>query len=355
VTGYGREKIAEAIEQAEGLSLPILIEVYNPVFAEGMFSSVRAGIGFAMSRSADGALFFPVDVPLVSPDTISKVVAIAEAPRAENPCFVLPVHEGKNGHPLFVPSAVFDEILKDKGNGGLRQIRDNHRTICVDTDDEGSVKDMDTPAEYEALCELESSRAKRPRIVLVRHGEPVRGEGPVFLGQTDTPLSEKGRREAEDAGAEFIRLGIKSPVIYASDLKRAKETAQIIAEKLGEKSIIIEEDKLLREMNMGSWDGELVSEIKAKFPDEYARRGEDIMNYRIPGGENFYDLSARVIREFYRLWRLERPRRTDLVLVAHYGVVLAVLKEITGDDGVLAGKEIPTGSVTVIDAPDWLL
>ena len=139
------------------------------------------------------------------------------------------------------------------------------------------------------------------RIFLVRHGQPVQHSGKIFLGQSDIPLSERGKGEAEMAGDRLLSLGARPKRIYASDLSRAMETAGIIAGKLGGVPVI--PDILFREMAMGTWDGELVDDIRKKFPEEFEKRGDDLRNYRTPGGENFYDLHSRVTREFHRIFK----------------------------------------------------
>ena len=178
------------------------------------------------------------------------------------------------------------------------------------------------------------------RIFLVRHGKSARHESPIYLGQSDVPLSDHGRHEAAKAGEKLKKLGACPKRIYSSDLCRASETAGIISEKLGGVPVIL--DKLFREMSMGSWDGELIEDIKMKFPGEYEKRGDDIRNYRAPGGENFYDLKSRVIREFHRIFtedfRMADSGQTglaasggfgDLIIVAHLGVVTSLYEELT--------------------------
>ncbi|MDR1797105.1 MAG: nucleotidyltransferase family protein [Clostridiales Family XIII bacterium] len=137
--------------------------VHNPGFEGGMFTSVQAGVRAAAEAlgarpgaraesdgEASGALLFPVDVPLVSAGTICKVKAYAEAhpDRFAQPCF-----GGRNGHPLFIPAAYFEEILGYAGAGGLKAVRDAHADVLakIETDDEGCVLDMDTPEDLEAL------------------------------------------------------------------------------------------------------------------------------------------------------------------------------------------------------------
>ena len=194
------------------------------------------------------------------------------------------------------------------------------------------------------------------RIFLVRHGKSARHESPIYLGQSDVPLSDHGRREAAKAGDKLAKKGARPKRIYSSDLCRASETATIIAEKLGGPPVVL--DKLFREMAMGSWDGELIEDIKVKFPGEYEKRGEDIRNYRTPGGENFYDLQGRVTREFYRIFeedfRFADSDPGDLIIVAHLGVVTSLYEELEGEDDDGYWPHFKTGSVTTLEVPDWL-
>ena len=244
---------------------------------------------------------------------------------------------------------------------------------------------------------------KKTRIFLIRHGQPQQHEGKIFLGQYDPELSERGKDEAGRAAEKMekmmriflirhgkskwykggVYLGENRVVsrkgkirvaaaadelieckalikrIYSSDLLRAMQTAEIIAEKIG--GVPIVPDILFREMAMGDWDGELIEDIKAKFPEEYKKRGEDLRNYRVPGGENFYDLKGRVVREFHRILREDfldaEDDPGDLVIVAHLGVLSALNEELLRDapGGDLYYRHFPTGSVTVYDVPEWLL
>jgi len=194
------------------------------------------------------------------------------------------------------------------------------------------------------------------RVFLVRHGKSARHESPIYLGQEDVPLSDHGRHEAAKAGEKLAKKNARPKRIYSSDLCRASETAEIIAKRLGGIPVVL--DKLFREMSMGSWDGEFIEDIKAKFPGEYEKRGEDIRNYRTPGGENFYDLHGRVTKEFHRIFSEEfrgKDDPGDLIIVAHLGVVSSLYEELTGAEGE-AGywPHFKTGSVTPLEVPDWL-
>jgi probable phosphoglycerate mutase len=109
---------------------------------------------------------------------------------------------------------------------------------------------------------------------------------------------------------------------------------------------------------MGDWDGKLIEDIRMRFPDEYMKRGDDILKYRVPGGENFHDLRNRVTREFQRILLEEffPARRAggspDLVIVSHLGVIHTLIAELTREDmNDVMRRRWPTGSVVQVE--EW--
>ncbi|MFA6386760.1 MAG: histidine phosphatase family protein [Candidatus Paceibacterota bacterium] len=93
-------------------------------------------------------------------------------------------------------------------------------------------------------------------IYFVRHGESEANERKVFAGQRDDSLlTSNGREQAKATAQEIIKEGLKIDVIYSSPLKRAYETAEIIAKEIGfdVSKIIIE--KRITEYDMGSLTG----------------------------------------------------------------------------------------------------
>jgi broad specificity phosphatase PhoE len=87
-------------------------------------------------------------------------------------------------------------------------------------------------------------------LLLVRHGETDWNAAGRLQGHTDRPLSDFGRRQARELAAE---LANEPPdAIYASDLARARETAEIAGERLGLRVVL---DPDLREKDWGTWEG----------------------------------------------------------------------------------------------------
>jgi 2,3-bisphosphoglycerate-dependent phosphoglycerate mutase len=87
-------------------------------------------------------------------------------------------------------------------------------------------------------------------LMLVRHGETDWNADGRLQGQTDRPLSEFGRRQARRLAEELADDELEA--IYASDLSRARETAEIVGERLG---LAVALDADLREKDWGTWEG----------------------------------------------------------------------------------------------------
>jgi probable phosphoglycerate mutase len=87
-------------------------------------------------------------------------------------------------------------------------------------------------------------------LLLVRHGETDWNAEGKLQGHTDRPLNDYGRRQAQALADRLAGESIDA--VYASDLSRARETAEILGAKLG-LPVLVDPD--LREKNWGNWEG----------------------------------------------------------------------------------------------------
>ncbi|HEY5555948.1 DVU_1551 family NTP transferase [Acetobacterium sp.] len=179
----------------------------------------------------------------------------------------------------------------------------------------------------------ENQPKKKRRLFLIRHGQPRKHREKIFLGQTDVELSSQGALEAKDAGRRLLEIMPAATKIYSSDLKRARQTAEIIIKELkkdkNEKEIIPIPE--FREMNLGSWDGLFISDIKTRFPKEYEERGENLLAFKIDqNSENYYDLRYRVMKRLNKI--LGEDEENDIIIVAHAGVIAAIRNSLEGLD-----------------------
>ena len=134
------------------------------------------------------------------------------------------------------------------------------------------------------------------RIIFVRHGQSEGNLVRSFLGHTDLPLTELGHRQAE-ATARYLD-GTDIDIMYASDLKRAWQTAEHIAER---KELSIIANPTLREIYAGEWENEMFEELPKKFSKDFSVWLNDIGNARCTGGESFVELYNRIIAEVIRI------------------------------------------------------
>lgn len=152
---------------------------------------------------------------------------------------------------------------------------------------------------------------------LVRHGETDWNLEGRYQGQADPPLNAHGVSQARQIGDRLRPEGITA--IFSSDLRRALHTAQIIAERLQLPVIC---DKRLREISLGEWEGMLVEEIIARYPQEWQRRKDDPLNAHAPRGETLIQVAERVGAAAEQIAQ-EYPG-ASVVIVSH-GMALAVL------------------------------
>lgn len=124
--------------------------VVNERFSEGQLSSILKGLETAERDSPEGIIIHPVDHPAVNAEVIRSLISAFRETRSP---IVLPVYRGRRGHPVFLSAEVFDTLKRASPNVGARSVIWNHADDVyeVETDDEGVVRNIDTPEDYEHL------------------------------------------------------------------------------------------------------------------------------------------------------------------------------------------------------------
>jgi broad specificity phosphatase PhoE len=174
---------------------------------------------------------------------------------------------------------------------------------------------------------------------LVRHG-PTHAK--AMIGWTDLPADL-----SDSAAMARLRdhLPRKAPVI-SSDLARAVATADAL-----NAGMRLPHDPDLRELHFGAWEGRSFAEIEAEAPDHIRAFWDQPGHVRPPGGESWNDLAARSWRALDRLQGLA----SDVIVVAHFGPILAALQRAAGVDALAVFQHrIDNLSVTrlTLDPPE---
>lgn len=159
-------------------------------------------------------------------------------------------------------------------------------------------------------------------IYLMRHGAIETGAQKRYIGQLDLPLNSTGREQARWWREKLASVPFER--IITSDLKRAYQTAAIIAEKQAAPIHAMAE---LREIDMGEWDGRSMASIRRQFPYKWEERGRRIDRFRPPGGESFRQLSDRAAPV---IEKLAAQMTGPLLMVAHAGVNRTLLCHVLG-------------------------
>ncbi len=186
--------------------------------------------------------------------------------------------------------------------------------------------------------DLSPSHSARVVLYLVRHGETTYNAEGRIQGQSDAPLSELGHRQSRAVAEALATTAIEA--IYSSPLRRARESAAPIAERLG---LTVRTDPRLMELDAGLFEGRLRSELATQYAAELARwlGGDD--DFAIPGGESRRQLAQRGC-EALRAIAAAGHRQT--VIVTHGGLLSASLRTLLSLPQPLPPFSLQNGSIT---------
>ena len=171
------------------------------------------------------------------------------------------------------------------------------------------------------------------RLVLVRHGLSSFNAKGLIQGRTDySILSDIGYEQAEKAGEALSKIQFNE--IYSSPLKRAAETANTIIKSFKNKKSIIYDENLL-EVDLSSWSGLTINEVKNKYPESYLIWKENPENLILKRGDNnfqpiqeLFQQAENFIKNILKIY--EGENNANLLIVGHNAILRCLILKLIG-------------------------
>ncbi len=157
-------------------------------------------------------------------------------------------------------------------------------------------------------------------LVLVRHGQSQANSAGLLVGRSDSPLTELGRRQALALAEALVSGGTTSRRMLTSPLRRATETASVIAAACGGASVTeLAIDARFVELDYGDLDETAPSQLPAGTWERWCAD----TSWRPPGGETLLEVSARVTAACEEL--SEEAAAGDVLIVSHVSPIKAAV------------------------------
>ncbi|HIM22001.1 MAG TPA: 2,3-bisphosphoglycerate-dependent phosphoglycerate mutase [Gammaproteobacteria bacterium] len=181
-------------------------------------------------------------------------------------------------------------------------------------------------------------------LVLVRHGQSQWNEKNLFTGWKDPDLTEKGEKEAKEAGLALKESGYKFDIMFTSLLLRAKRTGKLILEQMGQEDLKTFENEALNERNYGDLAGLNKDDARKKWGEDQVHKWRRSFDIAPPGGESLKMTAERVLPYFEETILPLLKEKSDILVAAHGNSLRALvmqLDKLNSDE--VVKLEIPTG------------
>jgi broad specificity phosphatase PhoE len=160
-------------------------------------------------------------------------------------------------------------------------------------------------------------------VVIIRHGQSQGTAEGRFGGHPDTPLSARGRKQAEATARALANE--KFDAIYSSDLPRAIETATPLAKRVG---VPLEATEALRERSVGVMEGLTFEEAAEQHPEQYQALLRRDFEHVLSGGESYRQTLDRASRKLDEA--IEQHRGGRIAMFAHTGTICILILHLLG-------------------------
>jgi probable phosphoglycerate mutase len=176
-------------------------------------------------------------------------------------------------------------------------------------------------------------------VYLARHGQTAYNLERRFQGQMAVPLDDTGREQARDLAERASAHPFTT--LWCSPLLRARETADIVAERIG---LSPREDARLMETDAGDWTDRLFTDVHAEDPDGFAGFIEGRPDFAFPGGESFAQQGQRVADALADVELGELP-----ALVVCHGVVIRIALYQRAGHKIALAERVPNAALVPLD------
>ena len=183
------------------------------------------------------------------------------------------------------------------------------------------------------------SAPAQARLYLARHGRTAYNLEGRFQGQQPVPLDATGRAQAGELAERAAAYGFAA--LWTSPLLRARETADVVARRLGLAPI---EDARLMETDAGDWTDRSFADVQAEAPELFAAFLAGDAGFAFPGGESFAEQETRVAAALDDVERDELP-----ALVVCHGMVIRAALSVRSGEWVADRQRVANGALVPLD------
>jgi probable phosphoglycerate mutase len=214
------------------------------------------------------------------------------------------------------------------------------------------VEEVESPEQAAVREEVAGYRGWSPpegpvtTLVLVRHGATAHTADKRFSGglaSSNPGLTDEGRAQVREVAEWLAPLGEAVEAVVASPVRRTRESAEILAERMG---LDLVEEPGFAEMEFGVWDGLTFSEVRERYPEEI-KGWLGALDVAPHGGESFTEVEKRVLAGLERV--LDDYAGKTVLVVSHVTPIkILVAHAVDAPLSALFRMELSTASVSVV-------
>ena len=157
-------------------------------------------------------------------------------------------------------------------------------------------------------------------ILFIRHGETDCNKKHLYYGHLNPSLNKTGISQLKNTKKKLEKMNEKIDIVFSSDLKRCRESLELLKINKNIKTYFSEE---LRELNFGNIEGKTYKEIENEFPHYIDEMKNNWRHFKTEGGESLTDLQKRIVKKIDKIKNEHQNKK--ILIVAHSGVIQSLI------------------------------